>query len=74
MTNTAPPEPMRIDVLRLILVGLGVWALALVLTLAVPALHTGARQWWPWSCVCGLILGGLGYLYVWRGRGNASSA
>ncbi|MBK8867212.1 MAG: DUF2530 domain-containing protein [Dermatophilaceae bacterium] len=55
---------------RIIEVGLALWAVALVLTLSVPALRTGDRAWWPWSCVAGLVLGGIGWLYVRRGRGN----
>lgn len=50
------------------------WLTALVVTLAVPSLHTGERVWWPWCCVAGLVLGLLGYLYVRRGRGNAVHA
>ena len=40
------------------------WAVALVVTLAVPALHTGERDWWPWACVAGIVLGFIGYSYV----------
>lgn len=50
------------------------WALALAVILAVPSLHQGDRDWWPWTCVAGLVLGALGYLYLRRGRGNAASA
>ena len=48
------------------------WAVALVVTLAIPALHTGERDWWPWVCVSGIIPGFIGLLR--RGRGNASEA
>ena len=54
--------------------GEAVWLVALVLTLAVPALHEGDRHWWPWTCVAALVLGGLGLAYVRRGRGNACGA
>jgi hypothetical protein len=47
---------------------------ALVVTRVVPARHTGERSWWPWACVAGFALGGIGFLYVSRGRGNASDA
>jgi hypothetical protein len=53
-------------------VGVAVWAVALALTLTVPGLHTGERDWWPWACVAGITLGVIGYLYVRRGRGNAA--
>jgi hypothetical protein len=57
---------------RIVLWGIAAWALALVVTLVVPALHEGDRHWWPWCCVAGIVLGFLGYSYVRRGRGNAS--
>ncbi|MGA8045097.1 MAG: DUF2530 domain-containing protein [Dermatophilaceae bacterium] len=65
-----PPMPVRTA--TVIKVGMAVWAIALVVTLAVPALRTGDRSWWPWTCVAGLVLGAIGYLYVRRGRGNAA--
>ena len=68
------PEPLPWRTTRVVLWGIGLWALALALTLAVPALHAGDRSWWPWSCVAGIVLGLLGYSYVRRGRGNASDA
>lgn len=69
-----PPQPLAVPTRRIIIAGLVVWALALVVTLLVPALHAGDRSWWPWACVSGLALGLLGYAYVARGRGNASDA
>ncbi len=68
------PQPLRWPVTRTLLPLLGLWAAALVVILAVPALRTGERSWWPWTCVIALTLGGLGYLYIRRGRGNAESA
>jgi hypothetical protein len=67
-------EAMHVPTRKIILVGLVVWAVALVLTLVVPAWHTGDRSWWPWACVTGLVLGVIGYAYVARGRGNAATA
>ena len=69
-----PVEPLSVDTLRVILAGTLVWAIALVATLAVPALHAGERSWWPWACVTGLALGAIGLIYVRRDRGNAASA
>ena len=43
------------------------------MTLVVPALHEGARDWWPWVCVSA-VGGGLALVYVRRGRGNAETA
>ncbi len=56
----------------IIRVGLGCWVGALVVTLVVPSLHSGSRDYWPWACVAGLVLGSMGYAYVARGRGNAA--
>ncbi len=67
-------EPLHVDTPRIILAGLVLWALALVLSLVVRPLHTGARDWWPWAAVAGLALGIAGLTYVRRGRGNASAA
>ena len=69
-----PVEPLSVDTMRVILAGTLVWAIALVATLAVPALHSGERSWWPWACVTGLVLGTIGLIYVRRGRGNATGA
>jgi uncharacterized RDD family membrane protein YckC len=68
------PEPLRVDTARVLLVGMGLWLVALVLTLLVPALHEGERDWWPWVCVSGLVGGALALAYVRRGRGNAEAA
>lgn len=67
-------EPLAWSSARIVLGGLVLWVVALVVTLAVPALHTGERDWWPWCCVAGLALGSLGYAYMRRGRGNAAGA
>lgn len=72
LLGTVPPLPLRTG--RVVLVGVGLWMLALVVTLAVPALHSGDRHWWPWTCVAGAGLGLLGYAYLRRGRGNARDA
>jgi hypothetical protein len=67
-------EPLHVPMLRIIEVGLAAWVVALVVTLVVPALHQGDRDWWPWTCVAGFVLGCLGWAYVRRGRGNARDA
>ena len=69
-----PTRPVAVDTARIVLVGLACWAVALVVVLVVPSLHTGTRDWWPWTCVAGLVLGLLGLGYVRRGRGNAVGA
>ena len=67
-------RPVAVPMTRIVAIGIGVWAVALVVTLVVPALHEGPRSWWPWCCVAGLVLGLMGYAYVRRGRGNAAEA
>lgn len=69
---TPPYPPMPVKTGNVIKAGVLLWAVALVITLAVPALHSGDRHWWPWACVAGLALGLFGYGYVRRGRGNAA--
>lgn len=70
----APVDPPNLPTRVIVLVGTGLWVLALVVTLLVPALHTGERWWWPWSCVTGIGLGVFAWWYVRRGRGNAAGA
>lgn len=78
-TSGRPPsddqlQPLSWSTGRIVLAGIALWAVALVVTLLVPSLHSGDRSWWPWTCVAGIGLGLLGYLYVRRGRGNARGA
>ncbi len=72
--SPAPPPPLHVPTRAIIRVGLIAWVIALAATLAIPALHTGEKSWWPWACVSGLVLGTIGYAYVARGRGNAADA
>jgi hypothetical protein len=67
-------QPLSWSTGRIIIGGTAAWVVALVVTLVVPALHTGDRSWWPWCCVAGIALGAVGFSYVRRGRGNAVGA
>lgn len=67
-------EALHVPTQRIIAIGLVLWLVALAATLVVPALHEGDRDWWPWGCVAGFLLGLVGFLYVRRGRGNAHDA
>lgn len=61
------PEPMRANEVLVIGVGTGLWAVALVVTLALR--HTLERHdadWWIWTCVVGVALGVLGLWVVAR--------
>ncbi len=68
------PEPLRVSMPTIVLAGMAGWAAALVACLLVPALRSGHRDWWPWACVTGLVLGALGLAYLRGGRGNAAAA
>ncbi len=70
--EAAPTSRIDIPVRGLVAVGTALWAVALVVTLVVPALHEGERSWWPWACVTGIVLGGFAWWYVGRGRGEAA--
>ncbi len=72
--SSAPVDPPDVPTRGIVLVGTGLWALALLVTLVVPALHEGERSWWPWACVSGMALGAFAWWYVRRGRGNAAGA
>ena len=72
--EAAPTGAVELSTRLLVVVGTGLWALALLVTLLVPSLHEGDRSWWPWSCVTGIALGGFAWWYVGRGRGNAAGA
>lgn len=81
MTDSEPVVPAQLESHRavvstaqVIVGGTTAWLVALVVTLVVPSLHQGPRDWWPWTCVGGMALGLFGYSYVRRGRGNARDA
>lgn len=79
MSASTPPNPgargrVATPLVVLMVVCQSLWLVALVATLSIDALHTGPRSWWPWCALAGLVLGGLAWLFVRRGRGNASSA
>ncbi len=65
-------QPVHVSIPTVCVVGSLAWLVVLVVTLAVPVLHTGQRSWWPWTAVVGLALGVGCWLYVRRGRGNAA--
>jgi hypothetical protein len=67
-------KPLAVSTVRVILWGQLGWVLALIVIRAVPSLHEGDRDWWPWVPVTGLVLGLIGFTYVRRGRGNATGA
>lgn len=68
------PEPVKVNVNYVIAAGTAGWVIALIVILAVPALHQGQRSWWPWVPVISIGLGVLAWVYIRRGRGNATAA
>lgn len=68
------PPVVTLRTVRVVRWGLALWVLALVALVAFPALREGERSWWPWVPVAGIVLGGIGHLYLGRGRGNAADA
>lgn len=75
-TAGGPVRPPEVTLRTITLVGWGIilWAVVLAVLLAAPSLRSGDRSWWPWVPVAGMALGGLGYVYLHRGRGNAAEA
>jgi hypothetical protein len=55
-TKQAPP-PLRVDTARVVLVGLALWAVALVVLLV---LGDRVDRMWTWTCVAAIALGTLG--------------
>ena len=68
------PEPIAIDTIKVIEIGIALWVVALGVIMLIPVLHLGDRHWWPWVCASGIVGGGLALWYVRRGRGNAAAA
>ncbi len=67
-----PLQPLRVPTRRIVEIGIAVWAVVLLVLLAVPGLHADERAWWPWCALAGIGLGGIGWLFLRRGRGNAA--
>lgn len=68
------PEPIKVNTMRVIEIGMALWVVALVAVIAVPSLREDDRSWWVWVPVVALALGALGWAYIRRGRGNAADA
>ena len=64
-TKQAPP-PLRVDTARVVVVGIGLWAVALVVLLL---LGDRVDRMWTWTCVAAIALAALG-LWVMRLQGQ----
>ena len=65
MTKPAPP-PLHVDTARVVLIGIGLWAVALVVLLV---LGDRVDRMWTWTCVAAIALGTLG-LWIMKLQGQ----
>ena len=63
------PAPVKTDDRKPMLIGIGLWLVALVVLLVVlvPLVAAG-NVWWLWACVAGIVIGLIGVLYAHRRR------
>ena len=68
VTDAAFILSLRTDDRKAMLVGIGLWLVALVVLLIfIDPLTQAGNVWWLWTCVTGIALGLLGLLYLnWR--------
>nr|WP_092889429.1 DUF2530 domain-containing protein [Actinopolymorpha cephalotaxi] len=61
-------HPLDVDGVRTVLVGILVWAAALLGLLPFASrLRAAGMEWWLWTCVTGIVLGLVGLAYCrWR--------
>ena len=64
-TKQAPP-PLRVDTARVVLVGIALWAVALVVLLV---LGDRVELMWTWTCIAAIALGTLG-LWIMKLQGQ----
>ncbi len=61
------PEPLRTNDRATILIGMGAWTVALVVTLVLhDRLAAQGRAWWTWTTLVGIALGVVGLDYLRR--------
>jgi FtsH-binding integral membrane protein len=65
------PKPVETDDRKAMLVGIGLWVVALAaLLLFIEPLNSEGNLWWFWTAVAGLVLGLLGLIYTHARRGK----
>jgi multidrug transporter EmrE-like cation transporter len=64
-TKQAPP-PLQVDTARVVIAGIGAWAVALVVLLV---LGDQVDRMWTWTCVAAIVLGLLG-LWIMKLQGQ----
>jgi hypothetical protein len=63
------PEPLKVNVARLVLFGIGLWAVAFLGLLPFRSrLDAAGNGYWLWTCVAGVGLGVLGYVLASRAQ------
>ena len=60
------PEPVRVNARLAVIVGLFGWAAALAVFLLAPSTIPATKDWWPLTCVFGLVLGVFAFFKVRR--------
>jgi multidrug transporter EmrE-like cation transporter len=64
-SKQAPP-PLQVDTARVVLAGIGLWAVALVVVLL---LGDRVDRMWTWTCLAAIGLGALGLgVMRWQGQ------
>ena len=64
-TRPAPP-PLKVDTTRVVLIGTGLWAIALVVLLV---LGDRVDRMWTWTCVAAIVLAVIGLgIMKWQGQ------
>ena len=64
-TRPAPP-PLKVDTSRVVLIGTGLWAVALVVLLI---LGDRVDRMWTWTCVAAIVLAVIGLgIMKWQGQ------
>ncbi len=59
------PAPVKTDDRKPVLLGLGVWLVALVLAIVfLEPLAASGFTWWLWTAVAGLVTGLIGLVYT----------
>lgn len=58
------PAPVATDDRTPMLVGLGVWLLALGALLLIPGARAASPDFWLWACLVGISLGVIGLVYT----------
>ena len=66
-SKQAPP-PLQVDTARVVLIGIGVWTVALVVLLL---LGDRVDRMWTWTCLAAVALGVLG-LWIMKLQGQVS--